>query len=92
MPYRNFKKHLLCLGIYFPCHVGPCHNDMARPRIADGGDGFQIWKVAAKILNKQSRTTENGWSSSFGILRESNNSLPYKENLLRNFLHGLGLG
>jgi hypothetical protein len=27
---------------------------MARPRVADGGDGFQILRVAANILNKQS--------------------------------------
>jgi hypothetical protein len=36
---------------------------MARPRIADGGKGLQIWKVAANTLNKQSRTADNGWSS-----------------------------
>jgi hypothetical protein len=35
------------------CHVTwiPCHNDMARPQVADGGDGLQIWRVAAIILN-----------------------------------------
>jgi hypothetical protein len=26
---------------------------MARPQVADGGDGLQIWRVAANILNKQ---------------------------------------
>jgi hypothetical protein len=26
---------------------------MARPRVADGGDGLQIWRVAVNILNKQ---------------------------------------
>jgi len=26
---------------------------MARPRVADGGDGHQMWRVAANILNKQ---------------------------------------
>jgi hypothetical protein len=36
----------------------------ARPRVADGGDGLQIWRVAANILNKQSRTADEGWSSS----------------------------
>ena len=29
---------------------------MARPQVADRGDGLQIWRVAANILNKQSRT------------------------------------
>jgi len=32
---------------------GPCHHDMARHRVADGGDGLQIWSVAANIVNKQ---------------------------------------
>jgi hypothetical protein len=26
-----------------------------------------IWRVAANILNKQSRTAEKGWSSSFRV-------------------------
>jgi len=26
-----------------------------------------IWRVAANILNKQSRTADNGWSSSLGV-------------------------
>jgi hypothetical protein len=43
----------------------PCHHGMARPQVADGGDGLQIWRVAANILNKQSRTTDKGRSSSF---------------------------
>jgi hypothetical protein len=31
----------------------PCHHSMARPRVADGRDGLQLWSVAANILNKQ---------------------------------------
>jgi hypothetical protein len=38
----------------------PCHHGTARPQVADGGDGLQIWRVAANILNEQSRTAENG--------------------------------
>jgi hypothetical protein len=34
---------------------------MARPQAADGGDDLQIWRVAANILNKQSRTADEGW-------------------------------
>jgi hypothetical protein len=34
---------------------------MARPQVADGEDGLQIWRVAANILNKQSRTADKGW-------------------------------
>jgi hypothetical protein len=44
---------------------------MVRPQVADGGDNLQIWKVAAKIVNKQSRTADNGWSSSLGVGREA---------------------
>jgi hypothetical protein len=44
-----------------------CHHGMARPRVADRGDGLQIRRVAANILNKQSRTADSGWSSSLGV-------------------------
>jgi hypothetical protein len=52
-----------------PSHasLAPCHNSMARPHVVDGGDGLQIWRVAANILNKQSRTPDKGWSSSSGL-------------------------
>jgi hypothetical protein len=55
---------------WVPCHHGmahpqvadvrwvPCHHGMARLQVADGGNGLQIWRVAANILNKQSRTAE----------------------------------
>jgi hypothetical protein len=45
------------------CHVMwvPCHYSMARPQVADGGDGLQIWRVAAIILNKKSLTVEREW-------------------------------
>jgi hypothetical protein len=32
----------------------PCQHGMARPQVADGGDGPRIWAVAANIL-KSSR-------------------------------------
>jgi hypothetical protein len=31
----------------------PCHNDMARPQVADGGEDLQIWRIAANTLNKK---------------------------------------
>jgi hypothetical protein len=43
-----------------------CHHGMACPRVADRGYGLQIWRLAANILNKQSRTDDSGWSSSRG--------------------------
>jgi hypothetical protein len=57
------------------CDVGthvkwvPYHHGMARPQVADSGDGLQIWRVAANILNKQSWTADRGWPSSFGFAR-----------------------
>jgi hypothetical protein len=45
----------------------PCHHGMARPRVADGGNGLQIWKEVMSILNKQSRTADKGWSSRLGV-------------------------
>jgi hypothetical protein len=51
----------------------PCHHGMVCPQVADGGDGLQIWRVAAKILSKQSRTADRGWSSSLGVGRGANN-------------------
>jgi hypothetical protein len=45
----------------------PCHHGMARPQVADGGDGLQICRVAANILNKQSQTADKWWSSSLGV-------------------------
>jgi hypothetical protein len=44
-----------------------CHHGMARPQVVDGGDGLQIWRVAANILNKQSLTADKVWSSSLGL-------------------------
>jgi len=51
---------------------------MGRTRIMDGGDGLQIWKVAADIQNEQSWTDNKGWFSSLEVGREANNSWPYR--------------
>jgi hypothetical protein len=29
--------------------VASCHHGMARPQVADGGDGLQIWRAVANI-------------------------------------------
>jgi hypothetical protein len=47
----------------------PCHHGTARPQVADGRDGFQLWRVAANVLNKQSRTADRGWPFSLGVGR-----------------------
>jgi hypothetical protein len=36
----------------------PCHRGIARPQVAHREDCLWIWKVAANILNKQSRTAD----------------------------------
>jgi hypothetical protein len=54
----------------------PYHHGMARPQVAEGEDGLQIWRVAANILNKQSRAADKGWSSSLEVGRGVNNSSP----------------
>jgi hypothetical protein len=37
----------------------PCHHSVAHPQVADG-DGLEIRRVAANILNKQSQTADKG--------------------------------
>jgi hypothetical protein len=51
-----------------------CHRGMGRPRVADGGDGLQIWRVAANILKKLKRTADKGWFSCLGVGRGTNNT------------------
>jgi hypothetical protein len=63
---------------------------MARPQVAEG-DGLQIWRVAANILNKQSRRADKGWSSSFGV-GVGSTTHHKKISLLRNVTKVLGLG
>jgi hypothetical protein len=55
---------------------GTCHHSMARPQVADGRDGLQIWRVAANVLNKQSLTVEKGWSFSLEVGRGADNFSP----------------
>jgi hypothetical protein len=52
------------------------HHGMARPQVADGRDALQVWRVAAKLLTKQSRTADKRWSSSLEVGGGANNSSP----------------
>jgi len=45
---------------------------MGRSRVANGGYGLQLWRVAASTLNKQLRTAEMGWSFNLGVKRAAN--------------------
>ena len=49
-----------------------------------------VWRVAAIVLNKQSRIFDKGWSSSLGVGRGTDNSSPFKLPLLRNMKMCLG--
>jgi hypothetical protein len=71
----------------------PRHRGMTRPQVANGGDGLQIWGVAANILNKQSRTADKVWSTSSGVVRGTKHSSHKKiVCLLRNVTKGLESG
>jgi hypothetical protein len=59
---------------------------MARPQVADRGDGLQIWRVAENILNKQSRTADSGWSSSLGVGQGANN--PHHKTFVAKYVQG----
>jgi hypothetical protein len=48
---------------------------MKCPQAADGGDDFQIWRVEASILNKQSQMSAKVWYFSFGVRRRDRKSL-----------------
>jgi len=51
---------------YAVCGV-PCHHGMARPQVANGREGLQIWRVAPNILNKQSWTADMGDPPAWGL-------------------------
>jgi hypothetical membrane protein len=45
--------------------VVPCHHGI----VADRGEGLQIWRIAANILNKQSWTANKNCPSDLGVGR-----------------------
>jgi hypothetical protein len=53
---------------------------MARPRVADGGDALQFWRVAANILNKQSRQPTRGGPPAWGL--GVGQTIPHRKNKL----------
>jgi hypothetical protein len=87
--YLHAASNLICIYLlllsykYFqfaadPFHDRwvPCHHGRACPQVADGGDGIQIRREAANILNKQFRRAKKGWSSSWGVGHGAKNALP----------------
>jgi hypothetical protein len=51
-------------------------------QVADGGDGLQIWRVAANIMNKQPRTAYTGLTSSLGVGSEAKILLTVKNKFV----------
>jgi hypothetical protein len=59
--------------IYNELCVSPSLHGMVGRGVAVGGDGLQICRVAANILNMKSRTADVGWSYSLECGRRDNN-------------------
>jgi hypothetical protein len=51
------------------CNNVRCHNSMARPQVAYGGNSLQLWRIAANRLNKQPTTVDKGWFYRMGFVR-----------------------
>jgi hypothetical protein len=60
---------------------------MARLRVADGGDGLQICRVAVNLLNKKSRTADKRRSFKFEVGRGLNFLTVKKETAFYEMLH-----
>jgi hypothetical protein len=73
-PYRLQRavSFYIFFNLFYSVRRVPCDHSSARPRVADGGDGLQTWRVSANILNTESRTADTGWSSSFRVLCGTN--------------------
>jgi hypothetical protein len=68
---------LLFLQILRIPHVRwvPFHHSVV-PQVMAGGDGFQLWKEAVNLLNKQSWTADKEYSFSSGVGCEAKNPTP----------------
>jgi hypothetical protein len=52
------------------------HTELGGSLVTTAWRVLRLWREAANILNKQSRTADKGWSSSLGFGRGANNSSP----------------
>jgi hypothetical protein len=59
---NNNRKRACAKVIISICTTaaGPCHHGIAHCRVSDAGDGLQIWRVAASILNSYGQPTRGG--------------------------------
>jgi len=72
---RGSLAEYKCIRALKKCCSTVWHS-MVRPQVADGFEDLQIWRMAANILDTQSRTADKGWYSSLGDGRGANNSSP----------------
>lgn len=93
-PYGHAKRRRrIHLYVYKcePCEVGPCYHSMAHSPVVGGGNDLQMWRVSADILNKQSRTTDKGWSSNLRDKRKLT-TLHCENRLMQNVAQGIRNG
>jgi hypothetical protein len=57
---------------------------VARPQVVDGGDGLQIWRVAANVLNMSSGQPTGGGPLAWGFGGGLTTHHRKNSNLLRN--------
>jgi hypothetical protein len=63
----------MCSGILIALRITETCG-MARSQITERVEDFQIWWVAANILNKQLQTSDRKRSSCFGVRGDADNS------------------
>jgi hypothetical protein len=77
LPWSSFGE--VCFNV---------HHVMARPRVADRGGGLQVRRITANTLNKQLRTADKGWSSSFGVGWRADNFSPQENQYITTYYTG----
>jgi hypothetical protein len=65
---------------------------MARPQVADGGDGVHIWRVAANILKNSRRQPTGGDLAAWGLGGGQTTHHRNNSDLLRNVSDSLRPG
>jgi len=53
MDCKLFNNTFSTAEIIWPCYMGPYHHGIIHFHVVDGGDGLQIWRVAASSSNEQ---------------------------------------
>jgi hypothetical protein len=70
----------------------PCHHSVVHPHVVDGGDGIQVWRTAADILNNQSGTSNKGLSSSLRIVRDVDGGQQFFTIIIQHVTYCLRVG